>query len=131
MTDDPTNQPPSGDKTPDAIKKHKEQQTLEFRGPGGSAIRQAGADALASKPQGGSSLEGTEKSAKTEQEKIVLGEPGVASGAFNKAAKDQDPVICNRAEKYAKIEKEKIVLGEPGVVSKEFNKAARDTERDR
>lgn len=60
-----------GDRTPEAIKKHKPQQTYEMKGPGGSSIRQAQAERTAAKDKERFGGDRAAKHAKMEKAKIA------------------------------------------------------------
>jgi hypothetical protein len=96
MTDDPTNKPPNGDKTPEAIKQHKQKQTFEYKGPGGSAMRQADANLMVEKDRERFSGNRAEKYANMEKAKIATtkdmedGRRGLLSKEYSPAAKDKE-----------------------------------------
>jgi hypothetical protein len=90
MTDNPA------DKTPEAIKKHQQKQTFEYKGPGGSAIREAEANRQVEKDRERFSGNRAEKYANIEKEKIATrsdvekGTRGNLSKQYNKSGKEME-----------------------------------------
>lgn len=84
-----------GDKTPEAIKKHRPQQNFDMKGPGGSAIRKAEAEKLVAKDQERFGGDRAAKYAKMEKDSIASkenvrdGTRGNLSQELNKEAKKE------------------------------------------
>jgi len=90
LADEPKNQ------TPEAIQKHKVQQTLEMPGPDGSKIRQMQAEKLIEKDHQAQNSDRASKYANLERASIASksdienGTKGILSKDMNKASKDRD-----------------------------------------
>lgn len=86
------------DKTPDAIKKHRPQQTLEMKGPMGSSIRQSMANQRASKDYERLNSDRASKYANIEKQKIANKE-NVREGTRGKLSQEINKQVNKERER--------------------------------